>query len=128
MEFKQREKEGNEEGLEQLSYYWLKFKIDQVKDEWKAEKFIEYQKSYGMSAEVRKATEQAESEQEEHEPHVEVNKEKHISQANTKPILETDVEKPSDPENKDRKTHNNLIPMSVPPHNPAPNQELCDQT
>ena len=44
MEIKQREKEGDEEGLEQLSNYWLKFKIDQVKDEWKAEKFNEYQK------------------------------------------------------------------------------------
>ena len=44
MEIKQRENEGDEEGLEQLSNYWLKFKIDQVKDEWKAEKFNEYQK------------------------------------------------------------------------------------
>ena len=34
---KQREKEGDEEGLKQLSSYWLKFKIDQVEDEWKAE-------------------------------------------------------------------------------------------
>ena len=76
-----------------------------------------------MSAEVSKATEQAEREQEEkeeqkttqHESHVEDNKEKHISQANTNPIIETDVEKPSDPETEDGKTHNNLIPMSVPP-------------
>ena len=40
MEIKQRENEGDEEGLEQLSNYWLKFKID----EWKAEKFNKYQK------------------------------------------------------------------------------------
>ena len=48
-----------------------------------------------MSARVSKAKEQAEREQKEkeeqkttqHEPHVEVNKEKYISQANTKPII-----------------------------------------
>ena len=65
LEFKQREKEGDEKSLEQLSNYWLKFKIDQVEDDWKAEKFNLYQISYGMSTEVRKAWEQAEKEQEE---------------------------------------------------------------
>ena len=55
---------------------------------------------------------------------MEVNKEKHISQAEIKPIMETDVEKPKDPETEDGNTNNNLNP----PHNPAPHKEPCDQT
>ena len=45
-ELKQREKEGDEEGLKELSNYWLKFKIDQVEVEWKVEKFNKYQTTH----------------------------------------------------------------------------------
>ena len=38
-ELEQRKKEGDEEGFEKLSNYWLKFKINQVEEEWKAGKF-----------------------------------------------------------------------------------------
>ena len=40
---KQREKEGDEAGLEEFSNYWLKFKIDQVEEEWKTDKFNEFE-------------------------------------------------------------------------------------
>ena len=39
----QREKEGVEAGLEELSNNWLKFKIDQVEEEWKTDKFNEFE-------------------------------------------------------------------------------------
>ena len=61
---------------------------------------------------------------------MEVNKEEHTSQAKTKPSMETYVEKQDDPETEETKygtTHNNLIPLSVPPRGPAPNHEPCDQ-
>ena len=58
-----------------------------------------------MGADANKPRGQTEKEQEEKEqqniiqqgPHVEVNKEEHTSQAKTKPLMETDVEKQDDP-------------------------------
>ena len=38
---KQREKEGDEESHEQLSNYWLRYKISRVEDSWNAEKGVE---------------------------------------------------------------------------------------
>ena len=49
MELSQREKKGDDEGFEQLSEHWLKFKIWKVEQEWAAAKFIEAQKFHGMS-------------------------------------------------------------------------------
>ena len=60
MEMKQREMEEDEEGHEQLSNHWLKFKICQVEEEWKVKNFSESQASYGMCADVSKPTEHAE--------------------------------------------------------------------
>ena len=55
----QREKEGAEEGFETLSNHWLKFIIDQVENEWKAEKCNETQTSYGLSRGVSTGREKA---------------------------------------------------------------------
>ena len=59
---------------------------------------------------------------------MEVNKEKHRSQANTNPMMETGAEKPINPETEDGSAKNNPNPISVPPHDPAPHKEPCDQT
>ena len=39
-EIKQRKKDGDEEGYEELSNYWLQFKISRVEDEWNAERGV----------------------------------------------------------------------------------------
>ena len=76
------------------------------------------------SARISKDTEKEQEEQKltQHEQHVKVNKEKHFSEANTKPMMETDVEKPSDPVTEDGNTQCKLAPMSVPPYDPPPPQ------
>ena len=59
---------------------------------------------------------------------MEVTQEKHISHANTNPIMETDVNEPGNPETEDKKTHNSLIPMPAPPKDPVKEvHKLCDQ-
>ena len=40
-EIQQRGKEGDKEGHEQLSNYWLRYKISSVEDSWNAEKGVE---------------------------------------------------------------------------------------
>ena len=42
-------------------------------------------------------------------------KERPRSQAKTKPVVETDAEKPIEPKTDDGNTHNNPNPLSVPP-------------
>ena len=60
----QREKEGDEEGFETLSNHWLKFRIDQVENELKAENFDEAQTSYGLSRGVSTGREKADMDDE----------------------------------------------------------------
>ena len=106
MEIKQRKDEGDEESHEQLSNHWLKFKIWKVEEEWQAAKFNEFQASYRMGADTSKPREPAEKVQKENEQqkatqqvrHVDMDKEWHSSQGETKPILEKDLKKLDDPE------------------------------
>ena len=126
LEIKQREKEGDEDGLEELSNYWLRFKIYQVEKEGKAEKFNECQISYGESVIVSKETEK-EKELAQQEPHVEVNKEKPSSQANTELIMEADVDESISPETDSGNTLKNPN-HTVPPHDFTPHEEPCDWT
>ena len=62
---------------EQLSNYWLKFKIDQIEDKRNVQKFNKSQKTYGMSAEDAEQAEKDQTEKEQREiaqqkPHVKV--------------------------------------------------------
>ena len=45
----QSKKEEDEEGFEEISIYCLKFRINQVEEEWKAEKFNDCQIAHGMA-------------------------------------------------------------------------------
>ena len=82
MEIKQRQQEKDEEGEEQLSEHWLKFKISQVEHEWSVEKFDEVQPSHSMKANVslQRETEKCEADKAERETkqntHVEISRER----------------------------------------------------
>jgi len=83
--------------------------------ESRQDKFNECQTSYGMSVTVSKEIEKEQQGLSQQEPHVEEDKERPRSQANTKPVVETDAEKPIEPKTDDGNTHNNPNPLSVPP-------------
>ena len=73
-ELKQRENEGDETGLEELSNYWLKFKIYQVEQEWATEKFNECQIAHGLGEGVSMESEKEQG-LAQHETNVEGSKE-----------------------------------------------------
>ena len=76
----QRRNEGDEEGYEQLSDYWLKYKIWQVEQEWAVEKYDEVQPSYIMSANVSSLRKQEENEAS--EPNCETKQNNHMENSN----------------------------------------------
>ena len=60
------------------------------------------------------------------EPHVEGNKEQHSFQANTKLMMETDIDESINPETDSVNTLGNPNPKN-PPHDPATHEEPCDR-
>ena len=51
IEIKRREVEGDKMGM---NNHWLKFKISQFEEDWKADTFNEFHTSYGMCADASK--------------------------------------------------------------------------
>ena len=95
--------------------------------ESRQDKFNECQTSYGMSVTVSKEIEKEQQGLSQQEPHVEEDKERPRSQANTKPMVETDAEKPIEPKQMMGTLTTTQIPCQFPPHDPAPHKEPCDQ-
>ena len=73
-ELEQRKKKGDEEVFEELSNYWQKLRINQVEEEWKADKFSECHTTHGMVEGVSKGAER-EPELAQHKAHVEEQRE-----------------------------------------------------